>query len=93
MRYVVAYDISDDRVRERMSTLLERFGPRVQKSVFHCFVDDRELGLLTRQVKRVLGSAENGQVRFYRLCADCLRVSFGLGEVETERPGRAIIVA
>lgn len=34
--YVVAYDISDDRERRRVDTLLCGFGFRVQKSVFEC---------------------------------------------------------
>jgi CRISPR-associated endonuclease Cas2 len=34
VRYVVAYDIEEDRARVRIAGVLERFGVRVQKSVF-----------------------------------------------------------
>ena len=36
MRYVVTYDIADDRRREDVATLLSGYGPRVQLSVFEC---------------------------------------------------------
>ncbi|MCA9065948.1 MAG: CRISPR-associated endonuclease Cas2 [Planctomycetaceae bacterium] len=33
-RFLVAYDISEDRSRSRVVRVLERFGVRMQKSVF-----------------------------------------------------------
>jgi CRISPR-associated endonuclease Cas2 len=38
---LVAYDISDDRRRNRLHRLLRGFGEPVQKSVFICWVDAR----------------------------------------------------
>lgn len=37
---LVAYDISDDRRRNRLHRLLRGFGEPVQKSVFVCWVDE-----------------------------------------------------
>lgn len=86
MRYVVAYDVEDGRTRERVAKVMERFGKRVQKSVFECVLEARDLELMSRALRRELGEPEGASVRIYRLCADCLDRSFGLGEV---RPGFA----
>jgi len=86
MRYVVAYDVEDDRTRDRVANVMERFGKRVQKSVFECVLEAPDLELMTRQLKKELGKPEGASVRIYRLCADCLDGSFGLGEI---RPGFA----
>ena len=80
-RYLVTYDIENDRVRGRVVTLLEGTGWRVQKSVFECMVDGDGLERLTRGLTRELERGPGGNVRVYRLCASCLEVSFGLGEV------------
>ena len=82
-RYVVAYDVENDRTRERVATLLEGCGFRVQLSVFECLLDGDSLERLTRALTRELErSDEGGDVRLYRLCTGCFRESFGLGEVE-----------
>jgi CRISPR-associated protein Cas2 len=36
MRYLITYDIADDRRREDVATVLSGYGPRVQLSVFEC---------------------------------------------------------
>jgi CRISPR-associated protein Cas2 len=36
VRYVITYDIADDRRREDLATLLSGYGPRVQLSAFAC---------------------------------------------------------
>lgn len=43
MRYVVVYDVSDDRLRQRVANTCEAFGFRVQESVFECELTPRGL--------------------------------------------------
>lgn len=45
-RYVVTYDIIDDRRRDRVHRCLLGFGDWVQQSVFICELDDREWVML-----------------------------------------------
>ena len=80
-RYLVTYDVENDRVRDRVATLLEGTGWRVQKSVFECMVDSDGLERLTRGLTREQERGPGGDVRIYRLCVSCLEASFGLGEV------------
>ena len=36
MRYIISYDISEDKLRNKVARVLEEFGERVQFSVFEC---------------------------------------------------------
>lgn len=92
MRYVVAYDIEDDRVRTRIADVLQGYGARVQKSVFECLVESDELDRLTRRLQAELETSPGGDIRFYRTCASCLEVSFGIGEVAEGLGGEPWIV-
>ncbi len=81
MRYLVCYDINEDRVRAHVAAILEAFGPRVQESVFECELSEADLALLVARVQRALGPEPAGNVRVYRLCRDCLAASRGIGPV------------
>jgi len=67
MRYVVTYDIADDRRREDVATVLSGYGPRVQLSVFECeFRNRREAGGLQAKLRELIDPIED-QVRLYPL--------------------------
>ncbi len=81
MKWVVAYDVSDDYVRQRIARALEGMGQRVQGSVFECRFDDAELESAVERLRTELGTDGNGNVRFYRLCATCDGAAFGFGSL------------
>jgi CRISPR-associated protein Cas2 len=67
MRYVVTYDIADDRRREDVATLLSGYGPRVQLSVFECDLRNRrESASLQSKLRELIDPVED-QVRLYPL--------------------------
>lgn len=67
MRYVVTYDIADDRRREDVATLLSGYGPRVQLSAFECeFRTRRETGSVRGKLRDLIDPVED-QVRLYPL--------------------------
>jgi CRISPR-associated protein Cas2 len=68
---VVAYDIVDDRRRTEVSDLLSRYGTRVNRSVFECFLSDREIGKVKKSVGEKIREGED-IVLYYHLCRDCL---------------------
>lgn len=86
MRWVIVYDIADDRLRDRIAALLGRFGWRVQESVFECVLDVRTLPALTAAVGREIGRAAVAEVRFYQTCQSCRGQSLRIGRARTERP-------
>lgn len=67
MKYVVTYDIADDRRREDVATLLSGYGPRVQLSVFECeFRTRHETGTVRAKLRDLINPIED-QVRVYPL--------------------------
>jgi len=62
---VVAYDLEDHGRRRRLARLLEGFGERVQRSVFECDLNGRELALLLYRLERFARPGD--AIRVYRL--------------------------
>lgn len=90
--YVIAYDVVNDRRRLKVARLLERYGERVQYSVFEMYLSDQEWQQVQKNLQRLLNSQEDS-VRVYRLCAMCRTRTMHLGVGETlPPPGPVVIV-
>ena len=74
--YVVAYDISSDRERNRADKLLQGYGFRRQRSVFECRLTRGMLGRLRRDLEELM--LESGFVMIYHLAPNSR--PFVLGE-------------
>ena len=81
MQWVIAYDIDNDQVRDRVAHILLRHGRRVQKSVFECRLDDDEIRILSNVLGALIAPSHGG-IRFYRLCRTCQPEAFGIGETQ-----------
>lgn len=68
--YVVAYDIKDDRIRDKVSKLLEKYGVRANYSVFECLFTDKQL-LSTQEKIGNLINKRSDNVIYYHICLDC----------------------
>jgi CRISPR-associated protein Cas2 len=89
MLTVIAYDIADDRRRQRVSTFLEDHGWRVNYSVFECDLNAREFDQLRGQLARLVNPRQD-RVLFYRLCEGCRPRKVVLGQTsedEASTPG------
>lgn len=64
--YVVAYDITDDKRRQKVADLLEGYGKRVQYSVFECVLNQVKYDELRSKLKKKVNLFEDS-VRFYPL--------------------------
>jgi len=84
MFYVVSYDISDDKRRNRVGNVLLDFGKRVQYSVFECILDDQLLKKMSQKLCQII--SEDDSVRIYTLCAKCEKIVkiIGSGQVTKE---------
>lgn len=72
MYYVICYDVTEDRIRAKVSKLLEGHGLRVQKSVFECSdLTERQLLRLMDKLDRLIDHTTDN-VRLYRQCKGCL---------------------
>ena len=70
MLYTVAYDITDDRRRNKVAKILKDFGSRVQYSVFECNTDRQALLRLQNRLEKAIDLQED-TITFYHLCAVC----------------------
>lgn len=58
-RYLIAYDISDDRRRAQLAKVLERYGDRVQYSVFVVECSTARLVRLRTRIAEVIVKVED----------------------------------
>lgn len=56
--YIATYDISDNRIRERVARLLTRYGSRVQWSVFEIWLDSEDLPEFRRNIGSLLSRTD-----------------------------------
>lgn len=79
-RYVIAYDIPDTKRRNKISATLEKFGTRVNYSVFELQIESKALlSQLENELLKVLKPKEDS-LRVYHLCQKCVEKSWCLGE-------------
>jgi CRISPR-associated protein Cas2 len=70
IKWIVAYDIPDDRRRRKLADTLEDFGDRVQYSVFEVIMRGDDLSTLLQRIAAVILEDEDA-VRLYPLCESC----------------------
>jgi CRISPR-associated protein Cas2 len=75
MLYLVCFDISDSKVRNRVGKYLGAFGSRIQESVFEVDFDDAD-AVAYVQNKLVAWLADSDDLRFYCLCRNCRLKSY-----------------
>lgn len=69
-RYVVAYDIPDDRRRSQVARFLNGYGERVQYSVWECMLTTSQAEKMRQGLARRI-KGEEDRIRIYRLCPVC----------------------
>lgn len=89
--YAVAYDITDDRRRRRIFSVLKAYGWSVQESVFECRLTPRQFAELRRLCAREMDGQEDS-ILFYPLCELCLPRAHSLGiRKSTETPSWLVV--
>jgi len=78
-RYVVCYDVTDNRRRNRIVKVLKAFGTRQQKSVFELVLSP---SLLSDCLEQLQGNLDPGtdSLAAYRLCGACDRQRTYMGQ-------------
>jgi CRISPR-associated protein Cas2 len=89
-RYLVAYDIRDDRRLRNIAGCMEGYGTRIQYSVFVCDLSDRERVLMRVDIEGLMKMSEDSvMVVDLGMAGDSSRFLF-LGH--HERHGRSKII-
>lgn len=88
---LVVYDISNDRRRTKLHNLLLDYGSPVQYSVFECRLDSGRLARLKTAVRKITRPRKDN-VRYYGLCAECVKKIAALGgEIVCETPNAVVV--
>lgn len=84
MRYVVSYDIADDRRRDRVAEMLKGFGRRIQESVFLAELDEELASEMRSRFGKMLHGEDCGHV--FVICGACIDRAevFGRGQLESD---------
>ena len=77
-RWVVCYDVPDDRRRNKVAEILDDYGDRVQYSVFEVQVAEEHFNRMVRRLRAVLDNSEDS-VRIYPACQRCAAGALVLG--------------
>lgn len=83
-RWVICYDIPDDKRRTKVAKTLDSYGDRVQFSVFEALLDRRLFAAMMSKLEPLLDPKED-TLRAYPLCAGCVKrqVKIGVGANDT----------
>ena len=68
---VVAYDISSNKRRKKVSDLLEQYGTRVNYSVFECLISPAKLQKLKQEATELIDKKRDS-ILYYQMCASCI---------------------
>ena len=91
MRYLISYDVSDDKRRYRVVEALKDYAHRVQYSVFECDLEEAELDALLKRVDMAIDDKEDS-CRVYRLCAACAIEVLVMGKGKPWEEPKVIII-
>ena len=82
--YVIAYDISNDKRRNKIYDILCGFGKWTQFSLFEVWVTKKQMLILQQRLTKHIDQSEDS-VRFYPMCGMCVsRVETVCGEKPKE---------
>jgi len=83
--WMIAYDISNDRIRREVHDILTNHGTRVQYSIFECYLHGRAKDELQRRIIDLIEDSDS--IRWYPLCSWCREKIIRQGQgMETNNP-------
>lgn len=82
---VIAYDVSEDRRRARVAGLLQKYGDRIQYSVFVCRVPEEDLDALVEQSRSLIDDRTDSIYALHQ-CADCWGKVTTVGQAHPPEP-------
>lgn len=79
MNFVIAYDISNDKKRLKISKTLEDYGDRIQESVFELTGIDNILWKRCQERLKKIELEDTDSIRIYQICEKCRKTVQILG--------------
>jgi len=76
--YVIAYDITSDRRRQKVAKTLETYGMRCNFSVFEVMVTEMQMAKIQKALKKIIDPSVDS-ILYYYLCKSCVGKRDGIG--------------
>ncbi len=76
--YLIAYDISNNKKRNKVAELLEQYGERINLSVFECMLTHKQVDELSEKLKQMI--AKTDSIKIYFICKSCYAKSRSIGQ-------------
>lgn len=76
--WIIAYDISNDKTRLKIATLLETYGVRCNYSLFECLITEAQKTKIQNKISKLV-KAPTDSILFYYLCNSCLQKREAIG--------------
>ena len=89
--YVVAYDIGDDKRRNKVVKLLEGIGVRMNLSVFECMLTDIQYLKMCSQLAKIIVKKEDW-VNIYPLCTECYARITYIPDIKKKEPEKIVVI-
>ena len=77
MKYLITYEIENNKRRKKVSDELEEYGYRVNFSVFECELNKTKMKNLVKKLEELIDKKKDS-LRFYHVCENCVPKSFEL---------------
>lgn len=83
---IVSYDIADDKVRTHFSKFLQKFGFRLQYSVFEIHNSEHVLTAIQNEIKNVYEKTftQEDSIVIFKLSQTCEKISYGYAKNNAE---------
>ena len=77
MKYLITYDIENNKRRKKVSDEQEAYWYRVNFSVFECELNKTKMKNLVKKLEELIDKKKDS-LRFYHICENCVPNSFEL---------------
>jgi CRISPR-associated protein Cas2 len=90
-RVIIAYDVADDRRRYHLCKTLERYGIRIQYSIFELSLKPKDLYKLVDHLTGLIDNTED-RLLVMQLCGGCLHSMGRYGNMTSYSPEETLII-
>jgi len=89
--YVVTYDVSDTKRRDKVVKIMESIGTRMNFSVFECMLTDIQYQNMIKRLEKIVSQRED-RINIYPLCMECYARIQYIPEVKQKSPPTIAVI-
>ena len=89
--YVVTYDISDTKRRDRVVKIMESLGTRMNYSVFECMLTEIQYKNMCKRLSKIVVRREDW-INIYPICSECFARIEYIPPIKKKEPVKIAVV-